>query len=147
MPTVRTTNRSGQTAEVQVDDEMVTTLKGKVRQDDLESVEVIDESTDADAFVEVPVEYRPRPSVIVAAAAVDDSDTADAIATPVVVIDERKSAPGQVVPDVDTSYDEDSGADIDALRAEYEQAFGQAPDGRWKAPRLRKEIDAHNAKG
>lgn len=37
--------------------------------------------------------------------------------------------------------------DLDALRAEYEQAVGKAPDRRWKADRLRDEITAASQGG
>lgn len=86
MPTVRTKNRSGQTAEVVVSDSMAATLKAKVRQDDLESVDVVSE--DSPDLVDVPVDYRPRPSVV-----------ADLPDEPVVKVDQRRSSPGQVVPE------------------------------------------------
>lgn len=128
MPTVRTVNNHGDSVSLQVSDDMLETLRGKVRKDELQSVEVISDSNDADAFVEVPVEYRPRPAVL-AGVATDETPE------PVVVIDERKSAPGQVVPDVD-----EDDADLDALRAEYEELYGSAPDGRWKPDTLRRRI-------
>lgn len=130
MPTVKTTNSSGQTAEVVVDDEMAETLRAKARREasGLESVEIVADGPDAD-LVEVPVEYRPRPAVTGGVAT-------DETPEPVVLIDQRKSAPGQVVPDSDPDDD----PDIDALRVEYEDVYGSAPDGRWKADTLRRRI-------
>lgn len=128
MPTIRTVNNHGDTAELQVSDDMLATLKGKVRQGELESVEVI--ADDGPDLVDVPVEFRPRPAALVNAS---DNTPAE----PVVVLDERTTAPGQVVPEPSSSDDTD---DLETLRVEYEDVVGEAPDGRWKAERLRKEI-------
>jgi hypothetical protein len=133
MPTVRTVNNHGDTAELQVSDDLYETLKGKVRQDELRSVEVI--AADAPDLVEVPVEYRPRPAALVNAS--DETPT-----EPVVMVDERNTSPGQVVPPAPASTGDDD-ADLEALRAEYERVFETAPDGRWQAARLRKELAKH----
>jgi len=126
MPTVRTKNHLGSVVELQVSDDMLDTLRGKVRNDELVSVDVIGE--DAPDLVEVPVQYRPRPAAVLNVG--DDKPE-----EPVVVVDERNTHPGQVVPD-----DTDTG--LDALRAEYEEVFGEAPHHAKREATLRKEIDA-----
>lgn len=43
--------------------------------------------------------------------------------------------------------DADAASEIDTLRAEYRQVTGVDPDSRWRASRLRKEIDTARAAG
>lgn len=49
--------------------------------------------------------------------------------------------------EVATPEPEQEEGELEALRREYEERFGEEPDGRWKVGRLRKALDASEEQG
>ncbi len=67
-------------------------------------------------------------------------DPGPAAPAPVLPASEPAPALPPLMPLVDDRSDQD---EVDALAAEYEKLTGNAPDGRWRAARIEREIENH----